>query len=822
MVSTSELFRAIRTSTRSLRRSPGLAAIAVLALTLGIGLTTAMYSIVHGALRDLPFEESERLLHLERNRPSEGIDSMEVTPHDYVDWREQQTSFEDLAAFTMGTANLSTDDGRPERYDAGFMTANSFALLRQEPFLGRAFQPGDDAPGAARVAVLGYDVWRNRFRGEADAIGRTVRINGEPTTIVGVMPEGFQFPVRQDLWLARDMDLSGIERGEGDTLEVFGRLAPGATLDSARTEMSGIARRLAQAYPETNEGVGAVVKPYTVEFLGEDAIALLYTMLAGVFGVLLIACANVANLLLARSAMRSREVAVRSALGASRLRVILGVLSEALVLAVAGATLGLALAAVGVEVFDRVIEATDPPYWLDFRIDLQVGLFVVGIALLATLVSGLLPALQASGARAGEVLKDESRGSSGFRLGRVARVLVVAEIAISCGLLVATGLMIKSVVELRTADYGFPVDGVFTARLSLFESDYPTPEARTRFFETLRDRLEAEPGVQSVGLATGLPLLGTGGSRFALAGESYEDDDDLPRARLAVVTPGMFETFRVGALSGRLFDSSDRRDGRQVAIVNRPFVEKFFPGQSAADLMRRRIRLGRLPGTAGAGDEAPIEPWRTIVGVVPDLYMSGPNGEEPEGIYVPLDQSDARFVSIAARTEGGGGDPLALTPVVRDAVAALDPYTPIYWARTLGGAVHEQLWFVDVFGTIFAIFGLAGLVLAVVGLYGVMAFSVQRRTHEVGIRMALGAGGRDILGLILRQGAIQLGVGLVLGVGLALALSRGIQVILFRVEPWDPAIFTAIVAVLLVTGSVAALLPARRASTVDPAVALRS
>jgi putative ABC transport system permease protein len=659
------------------------------------------------------------------------------------------------------------------------------------------------------VVILGQDVWRNRFQGDPEILGRAVRINGEPMTVIGVMPEGFRFPIRQDLWLPLRIDTAALHRGEGTTLEVYGRLRAGSTLESARTEMQGIAEQLAAAYPETNEGIGAVVKPYTLEFIGEEAVALLYTMLIAVLGVLLIACANVANLLLARTALRSREVAVRTTLGAGRIRVVLGILAEALVLAVAGAVLGLGLAAAGIRLFDRALAATQPPYWLEFGIDLRVAGFVVAATLLATLLSGLLPALQASGSRVGEVLKDDSRGASSFRLGRIARGLVVAEIALACGLLVATGLMVKSVVHLRTTDYGFAVEGIFTSRIGLFESDYPDPEERVRFFERLQAALEERSEIASVGLTSDLPLLGTGRGRFAVAGEAYERDQDLPLAREVTVSPGLFETFEVRPLDGRLFSRFDRRGAQPVAIVNRPFVERFFPGESAVG---RRIRMGRLDTE---------EPWRTIIGVVPDMALGGPENEDPEGVYLPLAQGQPRFLSVAARTEGAG-DPLALAPVVREEVGALDPHLPIYFVQTLEQAVRRDRWFVDVFGAIFAVFGLAGLVLAVVGLYGVMAFAVQRRTQEVGIRMALGADGRSIFALLVRQGAVQLGLGTFIGVGLALALARGIRILLYRVEPWDPAIFAAIVAVILVTGMVATLLPAKRAVAVHPAVALRS
>ncbi len=800
-----ELFHSLRFSVRTLRRSPGLSAIAILALTLGIGLTTAMYSIVHGALQNLPFEDADRLLHLERNRPSEGIDSMEVTIADFLDWRRQQTSFEDLAAFYTGTANLAGNDASPERYEGAFMTADSFRLLRAHAALGRTFEEGEDGPGAAAAVILGHRVWRDRFRSDPDILGRTVRINGEPTVVIGVMPEGFRFPIDQDLWLPLRWDADLPSRDAGQTLEVYGRLAPGVTADQAQVEMSSIAKRLADTYPETNKGVGAVVKPYTEEFVGQEAIALLYVMLGAVLGVLLIACANVANLLLARTALRSREVAVRSALGAGRLRVVLGVLGEAALLSAAGAVLGLGLATIGVRLFDQAIQATDPPYWLHFGIDLKVAAFVVAVAAAATLLSGLLPALQASGARVGEVLKDEGRGASSFRLGKLARSLVVAELALSCGLLVATGLMVKSVVELRTHDYGFAVDGLFTARIGLFESEYPTPDDRARFFESLRERLAERPEARQVGLTDSLPILGSPRYKFVLRGDEQPDGTSL-RARRVAVSPGVFEAFEVRPLSGRTFTAHDRRDSRPVALVNRPFAERYFPGENP---IGRQVKID-------LSDES--EDWRTIVGVVPDMELGGPRQEDPEGIYVPLAQTDTRFASLVVRSEG---DPMALAPAVRQAVAAQDPYLPIYWVRTMSDAIHRQNWFVDVFGTIFAIFGVSGLLLAVIGLYGVMSFSVQRRTHEVGIRMALGADSGKILRLMVRQGAIQVGIGTVLGIGLALALSRGIRILLFAVDPWDAGIFVVIVAVLVVTSLVAALLPARRAAIVDPAVALR-
>jgi len=801
------ILKDIRYGGRMLLKHPGLTAIAVLALTLGIGLTTTMFSIVYGALyRGLPFEDAHSLMHLERSNLSRDIESMEVTIHDFVDWREQQTSFEGLAAYYEGTVNVSGTEARPDRYDGAFISANAFGLLRARPALGRTFRPGEDAPGAEPTIILGHAAWRDRYGADPSVIGRTIRVNGEQATVIGVMPEGFAFPTSQEVWVPLRMDPLQLERGEGQTLEVFGRLKEGSSIDQAHAELAAIARRLELEYPETNEGVGPVIKPFTEEYIGEEPTALLHTMLAAVFGVLLIACANVANLLLARATVRGREVAIRSALGADRLRVIIQLLTETAVLAAVGGALGLAVGWVGVELFNRSIVDTNPPFWIDIRIDPIAVAFVIALVFVSSLVAGLIPALQASGGRVGEILKDESRGSSSMRIGRFSKALVVAEIALSFGLLVAAGLTIKSVVKLKNIDYGFAMDDIFTARVGLFESDYPDDASRARFFEELRERLASKPGVRAAALTTSLPGPGSWGTRFGIEGEVYDRDQDYPVARWAVITPGFFETFDVELLRGRDFTVQDDADALPVAIVNESFAAKFFPD---SDPLGRRFRMGASESEA---------PWLTVVGVAPDMYMSGPDNEQPEGFYVPVPQNTQRFMSIALRADG---PPMALAPVVRDEVIAIDENLPIYWVRTLSDAIRAGTWFYIVFGTLFMVFGAVALLLAAIGLYGVMAFSVSRRTKEVGVRMALGAETGHVLKMVLKQGMFQLAFGVVLGLGLGALLSFALRIILFDVEPLDPTIFAAIVVVLVGTGMLATLLPARRATRVDPIIALR-
>ncbi len=605
------------------------------------------------------------------------------------------------------------------------------------------------------------------------------------------------------------MDPLALERGTGRTLEVFGRLRAGVSLDRAAAGMERIAREIALEHPETNEGIQPVLKPYTDEFIGDEEASLLWTMMLAVSAVLVIACVNVANLLLARAAERTREVAVRSALGASRRRLLVQLLAEAFALAAAGAVVGTGIAWLGIRAFSNAVVDTGPPFWLEFTLDLPVLLFVGGLAGAAAMIAGVLPALKASGGDVAGILRDESRGSSSFRIGRLSRGLVTAEVALSMGLLVAAGLMTKSIVTLNTLDYPFVHENVFTARLGLFEADYPDEESRRRFFREVRERIDGRPEVESVTLASSLPGLGSGGSRMAVEGETYPQEQDHPVVRFGIVTPSYFRTFGVEALRGRLLSDADGPDAVPVAVVNESFVARHFP---EGDPLGRRVRLG------GADSE---RPWHTIVGVVPDLYMQGLNNPESEsgaGLYLPLDQRDLTFASLAVRTSG---DPLALTRAIRDEVAVVDPDVPLYWVDSLEGRIATATWFYRVFGVLFLAFGSVALFLASVGLYGVVSFGVSRRTQEMGVRMALGAEGRDVLRLIVGEGMKQIGVGLAVGLVLAWLLARGLELVLFRVDPSDPSVFLGIVGLLAVTGLLASVIPARRATRVDPVEALR-
>src|SRR6185295_7375918 len=494
----------VRFGLRLLFRNPGHTLAAVIALGLGIGLATAMFSIVYGvAYRGLPVPEADRIMHVENANPSLDQPSLEVFLHDFLDIRERQRSLEGLSGYYDGTLNLSGDGGQPERFNGSFISANAFDQLRVKPVLGRGFLPGEDTPQAEPVAVLSYGAWKTRYQRDAKVIGRPVRINGEAGTIVGVMPEGFAFPNETEVWTPLRLDPLRIERGQGETLEVMGRLRDGVSVETARAEIQAIVKAIAAQYPKTNKGRIAVVKPWMEEAIGDEPRRLLWTMLGACLFVLLIACTNVASLMVARASRRTREIAIRASLGASRGRIIVQLLLESLLIALLGAGIGLLLARWGVQAFNSAITVTDPPFWLRVAVDPTAMLFTLGVTLLAALLSGLLPALQASKADVGEVLKDEGRGSSSLRLGRLSRFVVIGEVALSCLLLVGAGLMIRSVLAMRTVDLGFDSTHLLTARIALFESAYPKEADRVRFFDDLLERLASQPGVAAAARGNG-------------------------------------------------------------------------------------------------------------------------------------------------------------------------------------------------------------------------------------------------------------------------------------------------------------------------------
>jgi putative ABC transport system permease protein len=802
------VLRDLRFGLRLLARHPGQTAAAVLALGLGIGLSTAMFSIVYGAvLRSLPFPDPGRLLFVETIDPSRYHGSHAVDAHDFLALRRRQTTFAGFAAFAPDTVILS-GDAAPERYAGAGLSADLLAVLQVRPRLGRGFLPGEDVAGAPAVVLIGDELWHRRYGGDPRVLGRAVRVDGEPGTIVGVMPPGFGFPDEQEVWLPLRL-AANPRRGDGTDLKVIGRLRAGATLERARAELATLARALVAEHPETRGKLRAVVRPYREEAIGASIVSLLSIMLGACLAVLCIACVNVASLTMARAALRGREIAVRAALGASRRAIAVQMLVENLLLSVLGALLGLLLARWGVGLFNAAIADVNPPYWLHIALDPAVFLFALGLAVLAGLLSGLLPALQASRPDLTAVLKDEGRGSPGLRLGRFSRAVVVFEVAASYCLLVGAGLMIHNVINLERVDLGFDAGRLFTCRLALFDATYPRREDRVRFLDALLGRLQAQPDVVAAAVTSNLPTGASNRQRYAVAGRTYPRDEDVPTARVAAVSPGFFATFGAPVLQGRGFVRTDTAEGPPVVLVNRSFAAAAWPGQ---DPVGRRLRLLDGPGP---------EPWRAVVGVVPDLRMAGINerDQSPQGLYLPLAQRCPNFVSVAVRTRVE--DPTAIAGVVRQQVAALDPDLPIYFVYSMTGLIAESSFFLHLFGTLFAICGACALLLGAVGIYGVLVLSVHRRVHEIGIRMALGAPRATVVRLVLRQGMRQLLLGLAGGLLLASGVAWLLGRFLIGVRPDDPLTFGGVALVLAAIALLACWLPARRAAATEPAVAVR-
>ncbi len=801
----------VKYGVRMLIGSPVLSLIAIVAFSLGIGLTTTVFSIVNGAMyKGLPFEGADRIVSVWRTNPDRDIERGGVSLHDYVEYRDQQTGLEAFGLWGDGAVNLVGADDEPERYQGATVTANMFNIVRVAPVLGRSFLPGEDEPGADPVMILGYEVWQEKYDGSPDVIGMVVRTNGEPRTIVGVAPEGFQFPIQAEMWAPLEINPLEHERGEGPQYPGFGRLKEGVSLDQASAEFATIGMRLEAEYAETNEGFAPLVEPYTKFVVGDEIFGLLMTMLGAAIGVLLIGCANVANLLFARAAVREKEVAVRSAMGAVRARIIRQLLIEVGVLSAIGAGIGVLIGLAGVAWFNRAIAADPPPFWMTFDPDGRVMLFVIAVTALAAVAAGLFPALRATGTGMNEALKDEGRGSSGLRMGRITSIIVIAEVAVSCGLLIAAGLMIKSVTQLKSLNLPFQVENIFTARLNLPATDYDDADDRTDFYREFLQRLQSTHGVEAATLSDGLPARGNGMRVFEIEGGDYPTDRDYPSAREGIVTPGYFDTFQTSVLEGRAFEFADSRENMPVALVNQSFVREFFDDGEG---IGKRFRIHQ-------GDD--VYDWMTVVGVVPDMKMEGigNNDASPAGYYIAVDQFGeilGNAVSVGVRT---AGDPGAMASRVRETLATMDANLPIYDAMPMQQVIDQATWFYTVFGTLFMVFGFVALFLAAVGMYGVMSFSVSQRKREMGIRMALGAYNGRLIRLAMRRGLRQLAIGISLGIALAALATRPLQIVLYEVDARDPVIFGGVVLSLALVGILASYIPARRVSRIQPASAL--
>jgi putative ABC transport system permease protein len=800
------LLQDIRYSIRVLLKSPGFTVVALLTLTLGIGANSAIFSVVNAVLlRPLPYEESERLVFITERSPV--LEGMSVAYPNYLDWREQNGVFDNIGVYRRVGVNL-TGNGEAERLSGGEVSAEVFNALRAKPVLGRTFLEEEDRPGANPVVVLGYGLWQRRFGRSENVIGETLTLNAKAHTVIGIMPPDFRFPSGVDLWIpvGLNADNPSWVRGNHPGLYAVARLKPGVTTSQAQAEMDTIAVQIEQQYPQSNLGSRVTITPLFNRIVGDIRPALL-VLLAAVGFVLLIACANVANLLLARAAARQKEIAVRMALGATRSRLIRQLLTESVLLSVAGGALGLLLAVWGIDLL-IAISPNNIPRFTEIKLDNRVLGFTAGIALMTGILFGLAPALHASKLNLNEMLKEGGRSATaGSRRQRIRGLLVVSEVAIALVLLISAGLLIKSFLRLQQVDPGFNPDNVLTAGIPLPRTKYLEPEKRITFYEALFSRIATLPGVQAVGAVSELPVEGGSQTYFVVEDRPIPPREEIPLTEYSLVSAGYFDAMELRLLSGRKFEQQDVRNGPSVCIIDENFARQYWPDQ---DPIGKRLKYG------GAD---PGNPWTTVVGVLANVKYNGLDQESPRvQIYLPYKQSTFLGASLVIRT---AGDPKNLVAAVRNEVSAIDPDLPIYEVRTMNEVINESVASRRLYMTLLGIFAGVAMILAAIGLYGVMAYSVAQRAHEIGIRMALGAQPGDVLRLVVKQGMALTLAGVATGLICAFALTRLLSSLLFGVSATDLSTFVIISVILAGVALVACFVPARRATKVDPMIALR-
>ena len=833
------VLRDLRIGARVLIKERSFSALAITVLALGIAGVTTMFSVVNGVmLRGFSFPNADRLVSANFIDPTSasffGVNGR-ISSMDYEELQPMQQSLELMTAFLSGSTVNVTIDGTPQRYQGAYTTETFMRVLGVAPIMGRDFTAADNQPGAEKVAIIGYGIWQNAFGGAPDVVGRVVRINGTPATIVGIMEQGFEFPTNEALWIPLYSEFPPRPRHDPQAVAgaVMGLLRPGVSVDEAEAEFTGLAQRFAAEYPDSNERLNAGrVEPLIQTYISPPLRGTLLTMLAFCVGVLLIACANVMNMQFARATLRARELAIRSSLGANRMRLVRQMLTESLLLSGIGAAVGVALAYGATDWLTATVRGLDtpPPSWITFDISPSVLAVTIAATAVAAVASGLLPALASSRMDAVGVLRDSGRGTTSRRMGLLSRSLVVFQIVVTCVLLIGALLQVRSILAQQTVDHGYDTEQVLTARMGLMDGDYPSSDARKVFYEQLVERLAANPAFEAVALTNRFRMAFSNTAPVEVDGQEYVDDAARPITNIDQVTPGYFAVTGQRLLDGRLLNDQDQDTRQPVAVVNEAFARKHFGSGSPVG---RRLRVA---GGGGTGTNEP-GPWRTVVGVVSSARMLGPfnpPGVEDTGFYVPFYASvygplqsspvASQFATVVVTPRGGTAE--AVAPALRQDVSSVDSNLPLYYVGTAAAQLDSFVAQNRVIATMFTSFGVVAVLLAAVGIYGVLSFAVNQRTPELGVRMALGANRGRILRMVVMQSAWQVGLGTALGIGLALGVVKlagaGIQGVLFGVDPMDPIVYASVGLLVAVVALVATFGPARRATRVDPIIALRA
>lgn len=825
----------IRIGARVFLREKSFCALAVGVLALGIAAVTTQFAVVSGVLlRGFSFPQPEQLVDVQMVDPTNFTPTnfnSRVTTADFIDLKAQQNSYSAFVAYLNGSTVNLTYKGNPQRLQGGYITHDFFRTLGVAPAIGRDFLPEDDRPGAPKTVILSDAVWKRDFGGDRGVIDQIVRVNGSPGTIIGVMPPKFSFPQNEQVWIPLNAEFPPLPRHDRNIngVQIIARLKPGISVEQANSEMVTLAKRFSEAFPENKQFSLGWVRPLMSSFAGPQVRGVLLTMLGFCVGVLLIACVNVMNMQFARATLRGKELAIRSSLGATRSRLVRQMLTESLLLAGLGALLGVGLA---VWITDWVNTAlftlpNPPPLWMSFKIDASALAVVVAITVFAALISGLLPAWMSSRSNASDVLKESARGSTGRVIGAVTKGLVVFQILVTCILLIGALLQVQSIVRRQTVDYGYDTGALLSARLGLMAGDYPTNEARVLFHEKLLRELRATSEFEHVALTNRFQMVFSGNGTIEFDGKDYKSDADRPTVNFDYVTAGYFDTLGQRIIAGRDLTPDDNDLRQPVAVINATFAKKHFGNESPVG---RRFRPAWAKGQF-------TDPWRTIVGVVSDVRMLNPvnNRTDNSGFYAPYSASlfadgkpvinGLQFATIVVKPRGNAR-PESFDTALRRAVNKVDPNLPLYFVATPKTNLANTLGQLRVIALMFTIFGVVAVVLASAGLYGVMSFAVSQRTQEFGIRMALGADAGIIRRMVLRQASWQVGLGLTLGLGLALLIAtlggEGIAEFVLQISPRDPLTYIAVAGLLTVVSLGAALIPALRATRVDPMIALRA
>jgi putative ABC transport system permease protein len=799
----------LRYAARTLRKSPGFTLIAVTCLALGIATNTTMFSAFNAiVLRPFPFANPDQLTWIDRKHETRDWSSS-VSYLDFADWKAQATSFTEIAAHS-GRSVAITEGEEPERIQGEIVTWNLFPMLGIAPQLGRLMREDEDQPGAQGVVLLSDAVWRRRYQADSSVINRVISINNLPYTVIGVMPPRFKFPVRSEIWISAVPLVHMNPRNSGE-LSVFGRLKPGIGVDAANRELATLSSRLNEQFGMDKEWRGRV-QPLAARFVEEEVKTITKAMFGAVVFVLLIACANVANLMLTRAAGRSREIAVRAAIGAGRWRIVRQLLTESVIIALLAGIIAIPLTKLGINLIYMGIPAENPmPYYLEFTLDTPTMVYTAVISLLTGVVFGLAPALQVSRGKVYDALKEGGRsGSSGVGKNRMRNVLVISEVALSLVLLIGASLFARSFLSLQQKEVGYDPKPVLSMRTYLPGTRYDSTTEKVQRVEDLLRRVAAVPGVQAAAISNLIPMDGGGsGAQVDVSGSTVEKGKE-PNIFWTGIAGDWFGTVGLKPTEGRVFTEAEWRDTQRIAVIDSYMAKQLWP------------KGGAMGGQFRFVSRNSDNPWFTVIGIVPEVRNSGLDNREHElpTAYMPYRFLVARNNGLVIRT--ASGDPLALTSAVRGAIRASDPVLPVFQVASLEKVRQLSFWQYKLFGAMFGMFGAIALFLAAIGVYGVISFGVSQRTRDIGVRVALGASSGSVVGMVLKQGVGLAGIGIGFGLLGAFGVTRAVSSILIGVSPTDPVSFLGVALFLVGVAALASIVPARRATAVDPIEALRS